>query len=901
MRRLDKLSHRFRSLFRKEAVDAQLNDELKFHLEREIQENIAAGMSEAEARRTAMLQFGGLESIREECKDMRKINWISNFIRDTAFGARMLRKNPGFTAVALLTLALGIGANAAIFTLVRGVLLRPLVNRDENRLIYIRQSAKGMGVDNVNFSVPEIQDLTSSVKSIKEFGDFSQMGMVMVGLGDPRVVRGGVVGGSYFEVMGLRPVLGRLIDAHDDGPKAPCVVVLTHRFWSSVFKEDPGVIGKRVRLDSLGSVDGTIVGVLEPSVPYPAETEIIANIVCSPHHLSATMVTGRVHRMTELFGRLAPGATLEQARVELNTAYATMLQDHANDRPAPYAKTGNFQIESRMLRDQITANARNVLLILLAASGLIFIIACSNVANLILARTVRREGELGIRAALGATSGALRRALLAENLLLCGAGALLGVLVARPMVAILARYASRFSVRALDLTVDSSMLWVGAGLAVLASLLLAFVPRLPSSGNQQGIGQSSGSVRITGGTSRRLRFFVVIQIAASFVLLAGASMLLKTLLTLQSVHTGLEMNRVITFDMPVPQYNTTPEKVATFFRETLRRIQQLPGVDTVALGSITPWRDGGKFGPGVQFTADGFVRKDGEEYPLARMRVSTPGYFSALGVPILEGRDFDPSDRVASEPVVIISQSVAARMFPGQDALDRHITWTDPVIKFIPNWNAGPYRIVGVAADVDDENVIPSPALTIYTPFEQFEVFGGKLFVHTSVDPYSLVAPITRVVHEMSADQVLERPTTLADVRAEVLSPDRLNTVVFGVFALVALVIAVVGVAGVLAFSVSARTREFGIRLALGSQPYRILKGVIVEGAVMAGLGIAVGALSGIAMARLASSYFQGMQMPGVLVIIVSAFVLLAAAVIASALPAARAARVDVIQALRAE
>jgi predicted permease len=889
-------------LFRKESVDAQLNDELKFHLEREIQEKVAAGMSPAEARRAAMLQFGGLESVREECKDMRKINWISNFIRDTAFGARMLRKNPGFTAIALLTLALGIGANAAIFTLVRGVLLRPLVNRDENRLIYIRQTAKGAGIDNVTFSVPEIQDITSSVKSVREFGDFSQMSFVMIGLGEPRVVRGGVVGGSYFDVMGLRPVLGRLVDAHDDTPTAPCVVVLTHHFWTTVFKEDPAVIGKRVRLDSLGSRDGTIVGVLEPSVPYPADTEIIANVVCSPHHLSATMVTGRVHRMTELFGRLAPGATLEQARAELTGAYAAMLKDHENDRPAPYSKKADYGIETRMLRDQITSKARTVLLVLLAASGLIFIIACANVANLILARTVRREGELAIRAALGATSGALRRTLLAENLLLCGAGALLGVLVARPMVAILARYASRFSVRALDLTVDSSMLWVGAGLAVVASLLLAFVPRLPSAGNQAGITPSSGSVRITGGTSRRLRFFVVIQIAASFVLLAGASMLLKTLLTLQSVHTGLEMNRVITFDMPVTQYQTTPEKTAAFYRETLRRIQALPGVDTVAIGSITPWRDAGKFGTGIQFTADGFVRGDGEEYPHARMRASSPGFFSALGVPILEGRDFNESDRVTSEPVVIISESVAQRMFPGQDALDRHITWTDPVIKFIPGWNAGPYRIVGISADLDDENVIPSPStLTIYTPFEQFEVMGGKLFVHTSVDPYSLVKPITNIVHEMSADQVLERPGTLADVRAEVLSPDRLNTVVFGVFALVALVIAVVGVAGVLAFSVSARTREFGIRLALGSQPLRILKGVIIEGAVMAGLGIAVGAASGLALARLAGSYFQDMQMPGLAVIIASALVLLAAAVIASALPAARAARVDVITALRAE
>ena len=249
-------------------------------------------------------------------------------------------------------------------------------------------------------------------------------------------------------------------------------MVLTYRFWTTQLKSDPSVLGKTVRL---GERSATIVGVLEPSVPYPAETEIIANIVTSPHHLSATMVTGRVHRMTELFGRLAPGATLEQARAELRTAYGAMLKEH----PEAYSPKADFRIDAVRLRDQITSRARTVLLVLLAASVLVFVIACSNVANLILARTVRREGELAIRAALGASTGALRRTLLAESLLLCGAGAALGVLSARPMVAILARYASRFSVRALDLTVDSSMLWIGALLAVIAAVLLAFVPRLP--------------------------------------------------------------------------------------------------------------------------------------------------------------------------------------------------------------------------------------------------------------------------------------------------------------------------------------------------------------------------------------------------------------------------------------
>jgi putative ABC transport system permease protein len=813
-------------------------------------------------------------------------------VRDLKVALRSLARTKGLAITVVLTLALGIGANAAIFSVVRGVLLRPLVNRDENRLIYIRQSAPGLGIENTTFSVPEIQDLKSGVRTLSAFGDFSTIGFTMVGLGEPREVRAGVVGGSYFEVMGLHPVLGRLLDAHDDGPNAAGAAVLTYRFWSTVLKRDPNVIGKTVRLDTRMA---TIVGVLEPSVPYPAETEIIANVVTSPHHLSATMVTGRVHRMTELFGRLAPGVDIEAARAELGTVHATMVKDH----PETYSPKSDFSISAVLLRDQITSGARTVLLVLLAASGLIFIIAVSNAANLILARTVRREGELAIRAALGASAGSLRRTLLADSLLLCGAGALLGVLIARPMVAILARYASRFSVRALDLTVDSSMLWVGVVLAIVAAVLLAFVPRLPSADASSGISLANGSVRITGSTGRRLRLFAVTQIAASFMLLAGAGMLLKTLLSLQSARTGFDLRNVLALNVPIVSYGRTPDQIQGFYKEAMRQIAELPGVDRVAVGTVVPWRDAGLFGPGFQFSADGHVRAGGEEDPRAQFRTVSPGFFAALGVPIIAGRDFNDLDRKDTEKVVIVSQSAAQRMFPNQDAVGHYLMWTDPVMKFI-DVSTNPRRIIGVAADMDDERVVPGPALTVYHPFEQ-EIGGGRLFVHTHSDPYALVTPITRIVRDMSVDQPIERAATLEDVRAEVLTPNRLNALVFGGFASVALAIAVVGVAGVLVFSVSGRTREFGIRLALGAQPQNLLKSVIAEGALMAAVGIAAGALFGYVLARLAASYFADMRMPSVIPVVASAAVLLFAAVVASFLPAARAARIDVIQALRSE
>src|SRR3984957_17938421 len=459
-----------------------------------------------------------------------------SFFRDLRVALHSLRRTPGFAVIVILTLALGIGANAAIFTLVRGVLLKPLVNRDEDRLVYIRQSAPGLRDENTTFSVPEIKDLESSVHSVQQFGDFSEVGFTMIGLGEPREIQGGVVSGSYFDVMGLHPVLGRLIGPQDDGPNAPGVVVLTNRFWSTVLKQDPNVLGKTVRLGSIGDRTGTVIGVLEPSTPYPADTDIIANIVTSPHHMSATMVTGRVHRMTELFGKLAPGATLDQARSELRTAYASMVKDH----PEAYPASAQFTIGTKMLRDQITSGAR----------------------------TARREGELSIRAALGASSGALRRMLLAESLILCGAGAAIGVIIAQPLVSILARYASRFSVRAMDLKVDSSLLLVGAGLAILAAVILAFVPRLPPADKANGLNVSSGSVRITSSTSRRQRAFAITQIAASFVLLAGAAALVTTLLALQATRTGFETQRVLAIDVPAMTYGKTPLQVIDFYKES---------------------------------------------------------------------------------------------------------------------------------------------------------------------------------------------------------------------------------------------------------------------------------------------------------------------------------------------
>ena len=870
-----------------------LDEEIRGHLAVSIKERIDRGEDPASARLAALKEFGNVTLTRDAMRAVWSPRWVEMaeaLWQDIRVALRSLTRAKGLVATVVVTLALGIGANAAIFSVVREVLLRPLVNRDEDRLVYIRQSVPAVGADNLTFSVPEIDEFKSRTRNIAAFGDFSTIDFTMIGLGiEPRVVKAGVVGGSFFDVMGLRPVLGRLLNASDDGAKAAGAAVLTYRFWTTTLKSDPTVIGKTIRL---GTRTATVVGVLEPSVPYPADTEIMANVVTSPHHLGATMVTNRAHRMTELFGRLAPGTSIEGARAELTSVHAAMVRAH----PEAYAVKGNVQLTVTRLRDQIAAPARTILLVLLAAAAVVFVIACSNVANLILARSVRREGELAVRAALGAGSGALRRTLLAESVLLCGAGAVLGVILAQPLITLVSRYAARFSVRALDVNVDTTVVWVGAGLAMAAAVLLAYVPRLPSPHAPAGLGLASGAVRITPGTNRRLRIFATTQIAFSFVLLAGAGMLLATLVTLQTARTGLNLRQVLAIDVPMPLGDP---KTVDFYQEVIRRVGGLPRVEGVAVGSFTPWRDvDSSLGPGFQFSVEGYRPADGEENPRGRMRMVSPGFFAVLGVPMMAGRDFTLADRAGSELVSIVSQSVAQRLFPNGDAVNRHLMWTDPVFSLYGK--PVPRRIVGIVADVDDESVVPGSAFTIYQPVPQMGL-GGRLFVHAAGDPYALLPAITRVIRNISAEQPIERAATLEDVRAEVLSPERVNAFVFSGFAGIALLIAVVGVAGVLAFSVSTRTREFGIRLAVGSAPRHLLTRVLSEGVVIAAIGIAAGAAGGFALARVAARFFATVQLPGALPIVGAALVLVGAAGAASLLPAARASRVDVMQALRTE
>ncbi len=881
--------------------ERDLDEEIRGHLAINIKERIDRGEDPVSARRAALMEFGYVPAVRDEMRRVWYSRWydqVAALARDIRFAVRSLARAKALTVTVVVTLALGIGANAAIFSVVRSVLLRPLVNREADRLIYIRQGALGLGIQNLTFSVPEINDFKSRATTIAAFGDFSTVSFTLIGFGrEPRLVRAGVVNGSFFEVMGLRPVLGRLLSPADDGPGAAGAAVLTHRFWKDVLNSDPTVIGQTIRL---GSTPATVVGVLEPSVPYPTETEIMSNMVTSPHHLGATMNTDRKHRMTDLFGRLAPGATVDAARAELSSLHASMLQEH----PDAYSPQARIRLQVRTLQEQIASPARTILLVLMAAAAVVFIIACSNVANLILARSVRREAELAVRAALGAGRGALRRTLLAESLVLCAAGAGLGLFLAGPLVRVAGSYAARFSIRALESTVDAGVLWLGAGLALMAAVLLAYIPRLPSrrpeqgrrasSDRSSGLGLAGGGVRITRGTNRRLRIFATTQIACAFVLLAAAGMLVTTLTALQTANTGYDLRHVLAIDLPdrLGPGLRDPSR-GTVLQEVARRIGELPGVEGVAMGESVPWRD--RSTTRLQFVAEGYQPANGEESPTGRLRYVSPQYFAVLGVPLLAGRDFTDHDRTSGEHVAIVNQSVAQRLFPNGDALNRRLTPTNL------GTNLGspqPSRIVGIVADVDDDNVVQEPSMIVYYPLGHG---GSRLFVRASGDPRVLIPSVTRTIREISADQAVERPATLEDIRTEVLAPERLNAFVFSALGGIALLIAVVGVAGVLAFSVSARTREFGVRLAVGSTPQDLRAGVLWDGVRTAAIGIAAGAAGGYVLARIAGGFFEYVQLPGALPLIVAAIVLIGAAIGASLVPAARASRVDVLQALRSE
>ncbi|HET7469290.1 MAG TPA: ABC transporter permease [Gemmatimonadales bacterium] len=891
---------RLAGLFAGHRADAELREELQAHLDMETAENIRRGMMPDEARRQALLASGGLTQAAEAVHDRRGLPWIENLAADVRYAVRTLRHSPAFTAVVVITLALGIGANTAIFSVVRGVLLRPLPNRDGDRLLYLRQSSDGPGQANISFSVPEVRDLRTGVPSLGGIAEYSPWALTLQGDDDAVRIDVGLVTGNYFDVMGLSPVLGRLTRPSDDGPGVPPVMILTHAFWIKRFGGDSGVIGRQVKLEGQSV---TVIGVLQPAPFFPDRIDALLNMVVSPHHVSAMMIQNRSHRMTEVVARLAPGVSVTQARTEVAAVYARMLHDHTD----AYNPGSHYRLAVIPFKEALGERARLTLWLLMGAAAFVMIISAANVANLTLMRGVRREHELVVRAALGAGVARLRRLLLVENLLLTLVGAVLGVVIALGGVRLLIALAARYSPRAGEIRLDSVVLGFTLTLSVALALLLSFIAALPQEGTF-GSWISAGVRRISGSLKkhRLQRGLVVAQVAVSVVLLAGAGLLTRTMMRLSAVDTGLRAEEILALDVPLLKLGGAPSDAsdpAAWMRHLLEAdaaakqeyermrlaIRALPGVSEAGLGSSMPLATSMM---SFEVKAEARALGVGEAAPHAAVRTASPEYFRASGIPLLGGREFTSTDRAGSGLVVIVNKTFADKFFPGEDPIGKRIAWTGELLKFSPI--SGDWRtIVGVAGNTRDGGLDAEPRATVFMPFAQMLSIGGALVIRADADAPGLVPAATRIVHRIAPMAPIVNVLTLAQIKDQSVAPRRLNAALVSSFGILAVVIAGVGIAGVLAFSVSARTNEIGIRMSLGADRGQVQRMILREGGVLLVLGLVLG----VAGAYLAGGIIRGLLFgvaPHDPVTLVGVAVMMAAiGIVACWIPALRAARID--------
>ncbi len=814
-----------------------------------------------------------------------------NLISDLRRSFRSLGRARGFTAAVILTLALGIGANTAMFTLLRGTLLRPLPNRQGDRLVYLRQSAQAAGQSNVLFSVPEIIDYRAASKTLKEIAEYSSMTFTMVDKDQPVHIQAGVISGNYFDVMGLGMVLGRSTNAHDDGPAAAPVSVLSHQFWMEHFGGDPNVVGKTVRINDMVS---TIVGVVQRAPHYPQRTDVFVNMVTSPHHLSATMKQGRTHRMTEVFGRLAPNATVEQARTEIKSISANVFNSH----PEAYEKAARYDIAVNQLRVALNEKASLTLWLLMGAAGFVLLIACANVANLTLMRGVGREREMLVRAALGAGRWRLRVLLMIENLTLALIGGVIGVLVAFAALKMLVAFAAQLTPRADEIRVDGLVLLVSLAISILAAIALSFIPSIGNEGSLAAPLAAAGrKVTAARGRHRLQQGLVVAQLAVCMVLLTAAGLLVRTLGKLNSVETGVRADHVLVLEAPIEsQAIQQPQKLAMY--ERMRSaIAALPEVQVASLGSNVPLKS--TFFQ-LEVKAEGRPVAPGEVTPHATFKTADPSYFKAAGIPVLMGREFQTTDTRDNARVVIINKAFAERLFGKDNPIGKRVAWTGEVLKFVPI--SPDYRtVVGVVGDTRDQGLDTDPTPTMFQPFAQEEIFNGALVIRTKTDPAQLQPTVLKTIRDIDPKQLIENVATLEQVRDATVAPRRLNALFIASFGTLAMIIAMVGIAGVLAFSVSARTSEIGIRMSLGADAGRVQRMILGEG----GFLLAIGLTSGAVLALITSSALRTLLFgvaphdPTTLVGVAGALGLVGVG--ACWLPAARAARVDPAVVLRSE
>jgi len=808
--------------------------------------------------------------------------------QDLRYAVRTLFKNPGFALAAIGTLALGIGANAAIFSLVYGVLLRPLPYREGARLVVLHQQAARADLRDIPFSAKEIFDYRDLSHTLDAVVEHHSMNFLLLGPDSAERVNTAVVSANFFDALGVKPMLGRTFVAADENHGADAVLVLSYEYWKGRYGGDPNIVG---RVFQMNSRPHTVIGVLPPIPQYPVSNDVYMPTSQCPFRSSARFIENRTSRMMTAFGRVKPGVSIEAVRADLSTLASQIAQAH----PDAYPASAGYGIAVAPLREDLTRRARTTFLILLGAAGLVLLIACANLANLMLARLLKIERELAVRLALGATRLRLVRQHLTETLLLSLIGGGLGLAIAPAALAMLAKFAERFTTRAGEVKMDAPVLWFTLAVSLGTGILVGLAPAV-SAGRNLATRMRQGGRNTAGGQKRRVRgALVVAQVAVSFLLLIGAGLMIRSFIRLQSVAPGFRTDRLLTMRISANFNHYTGATLHDMHGEVVRRLKNVNGVQSVAFASNFPFDPGGiAQGPGsVDFQIEGQPTSKGEVTPLVDITFVSADYFETLRQPILTGRGFSEHDDRNAPLVAVINQTMAKHRWPNQDPVGRRVTFGQG-----QNW----VTIAGVAADVKEYGLDRKVFDELYLSTDQDNMGNGnKVVVRTAADPISLATEVRAVLHQIDPQMAVDRINSVERLREDSIASPRVTAILLGLFAGLAVIISGCGIAASLALSVRQRTSELGVRMALGASRASIVWMVVRQGLMLAAAGAVIGMVGAIALTRLLATVLYSTSPTDAGTFAAVSALFLAIALIACFIPARQVTAIDPVIALRQE